>query len=249
MPGKSSESTLPHPVIRTRFQTEAQKPDFVNQLFDRGAQYYDGVVSWGFFGTGGGYRRWTLRRHGLRPGQRLLDVGCGTGLVALEALKILGTAKDITCLDPSAGMLAVAKGKLDARFVQGRAEEIPLPDESFDFLTMGYALRHVTSLEQAFREYHRVLSKGGKVLLLEITKPSNRVGAAALKLYFTGVYASLARIFSGSDAARDLVKYYWETIEACVRPELILRNLTNAGFTQVKRDARFGMLSEYSAVK
>jgi len=240
---------LPHPVIKTRFETETQKPDFVNQLFDRGAQYYDGVVSWGFLGTGSGYRRTALWQHGLRAGQRLLDVGCGTGLVALEAVKILGTAENITCLDPSDGMLSVAKLKLNARFLQGRAEEIPLPDESFDFLTMGYALRHVTSLDQAFHEYHRVLARGGKVLLLEITKPSNRAGAAVLKVYFNGVYPRLARLFTGSEAAQDLVKYYWETIEACIRPELILETLSRAGFRQVKRDSRFGVLSEYSAVK
>ena len=240
---------LPHPVIKTRFKTEEQKPDFVNQLFDRGAQYYDGVNSWGFFGTGGRYRRLALFQHGLRAGQRLLDVGCGTGLIAVEALKILGTAENITCLDPSAGMLSVARHKLNARFVQGGAEDIPLPDESFDFLTMGYALRHVASLDQAFQEYHRVLARGGKVLLLEITKPLNRVGAAVMKVYFKGLYPGLARMFTGSEAAQDLLKYYWETIEACVRPELILENLSKAGFREVKRDSRFGVLSEYSAVK
>jgi demethylmenaquinone methyltransferase/2-methoxy-6-polyprenyl-1,4-benzoquinol methylase len=240
---------LPHPVIKKRFETETQKPDFVNQLFDRSAQFYDGVVSWGFLGTGSQYRRAVLRQHGLRPGQRLLDVGCGTGLVALEAARILGTAENITCLDPSVGMLSMAKLKLNSRFVQGRAEEIPLPDESFDFLTMGYALRHVTSLDQAFHEYHRVLARGGKVLLLEITKPSNRVGAAVLKVYFNGVYPWLARMFTRSEAARDLLKYYWETIEACIRPELILEALSKAGFSQVKRDSRFGVLSEYNAVK
>lgn len=240
---------LPHPAIKTRFEDEEQKPGFVNQLFDRGAQFYDGIVSWGFLGSGSGYRRWALRRHGLHPGQRLLDVGCGTGLVALEAARILGTADDITCVDPSAGMLSVAKQKLHARFIQAAAEEIPLPDESFDFLTMGYALRHVTSLDRAFHEYHRILAKGGKVLLLEITKPSNRVGAVALKAYFTGVYARLVRLFTGSAAAEDLVRYYWETIEACVRPELIVETLQKTGFTQVKRESRFGVLSEYTAVK
>ena len=203
----------------------------------------------GFFGSGNGYRRSALLRHGLRPGQRLLDVGCGTGLVAVEAAKILGSAESITCLDPSAGMLEVAKRKLSARFLQGRAEEIPLPEGSFDFLTMGYALRHVISLDQAFQEYHRVLEKDGKVLLLEITRPSNQLGTTMLKGYFTGPYAWLTRIFTGSEAARDLVKYYWETIEACVRPELILESLRRTGFRDVKWDSRFVMLSEYSAVK
>jgi demethylmenaquinone methyltransferase / 2-methoxy-6-polyprenyl-1,4-benzoquinol methylase len=240
---------LPHPVITTRFHTEAQKADFVNLLFDRSAPYYDGVVAWGFLGTGGEYRRSALSRHGLRPGLRLLDVGCGTGLVALEAVKILGSAEHITCLDPSAGMLSVAKLKLNARFLQGRAEAIPLPDGAFDFLTMGYALRHVTSLDQAFREYYRVLATGGKVLLLEVTKPSNRIGAAVLKVYFNRVYPWLARVFTGSEAAQDLMKYYWETIDACIRPELILDALDRAGFRQVKRDSQLGVFSEYSGVK
>jgi len=240
---------LPHPVIKTRFKTEEQKADFVNQLFERSAQYYDGVVSWGFLGTGSGYHRGALSRHGLRPGHRLLDVGCGTGLVAREAVKILGTAENITCLDPCAAMLSVAKLKLNARFIQAGAEEIPLPDGSFDFLTMGYALRHVASLDQAFHEYYRVLAKEGKVLLLEITKPSNRMGAAMLKVYFKGVYPWLAHLFTGSEAAEDLLKYYWETIEACVRPELILETLRKARFREVKKDSRFGVLSEYTAVK
>ena len=243
------QTMLPHPVIKTRFEAEEQKPDFVNQLFDQGAKYYDGIVSWGFLGSGGGYRRWALHRHGLRPGQRLLDVGCGTGLVALEAARLLGTAENITCLDPSAGMLSVARRKLNARFLQGRAEEIPVADNSFDFLTMGYALRHVTTLEQAFCEYYRVLGSGGKVLLLEITKPSNKVGAALLKGYFTGPYAWLTRIFTGSEAARDLVKYYWETIEACVPPELILQSLSRAGFKDVRRDSLCGMVSEFTGIK
>jgi len=86
-------------------------------------------------------------------------------------------------------------------------------------------------------------------LLLEITKPSNRVGAAVLKAYFSRLYPGLARMFTGSQAAQDLVKYYWETIAACVRPELILETLTRAGFRQVKRDGRFGVLSEYSGEK
>ena len=221
MTSKPDHGMLPHPVIKTRFETEEQKAEFVDRLFDRSAKFYDKAVSWGFLGTGSDYRRWALCRHGLHPGQRLLDVGCGTGLVALEAVKILGTAENTTCLDPSTGMLAVAKLKLNARFVQGRAEEIPLPDASFDFLTMGYALRHVTSLDQAFHEYHRVLARGGKVLLLEITKPSNRVAAAMFRFYFGGIYPWFTRMLTRSKDAQDLMKYYWETMEACVPPEPI----------------------------
>ena len=143
---------LPHPPLTAHYASTAEKPAFVNGLFDAGAEHYDSVVDWGFLRSGSSYRRWTLQRNGLRPGHRLLDVACGTGLVAVGAAKVLGSVENITCLDPSEGMLAVAKTKLNARFVVGRAEALPFPDNSFDFLTMGYALRHVTSLEEAFRE-------------------------------------------------------------------------------------------------
>src|SRR3954471_16395106 len=153
---------LPHPPLEKRYRSTEEKPEYVNRLFDAGAEYYDGVVDWGFFRSGAFYRKWTLQRNGLRPGHRLLDVACGTGLVAVGAMKVLGGAENITCLDSSEGMMAVAKRKLPAHFVVGRAEAIPFPDNTFDFLTMGYALRHVTALEEAFREYHRVLKPGGK---------------------------------------------------------------------------------------
>src|ERR1035438_8064433 len=136
---------LPHPTLTEHYGTAEEKPEFVNRLFDRAARHYDAVVGWGFLQSGASYRRWALKEHGLRPPHHLLDVACGTGLVAVEAATILGTAENITCLDPSEGMLEVARSKLAAHFILGRAEQLPLPDNSFDFLTMGYALRHVTS--------------------------------------------------------------------------------------------------------
>src|ERR1041384_138910 len=108
---------LPHPALTEHYTSTEAKPAFVNRLFDAGAKYCDGVVDWGFWRSGSFYRRWVQQRHGLKPGQHVLDVACGTGLVAVEAAKILGTAKNITCLDPSEGMLAVARTKLAARFV------------------------------------------------------------------------------------------------------------------------------------
>jgi demethylmenaquinone methyltransferase/2-methoxy-6-polyprenyl-1,4-benzoquinol methylase len=189
------------------------------------------------------------QRHGLKPGQHVLDVACGTGLVAVEAARILGTAENITCLDPSEGMLAVARTKLPAKFVQGRAEQMPLAENSFDFLTMGYALRHVTSLEATFREYLRVLRPGGKVLILEVTKPSGRVANFFFRLYFGRIYPALTQLFTRSRDARDMMRYYWETMDACVSPETVLAALRAAGFADVKRTPMLGLFSEYSAVK
>lgn len=240
---------LPHPTLATHYASTEAKPEFVNRLFDKGAKHYDSVVDWGFLRSGASYRRWTQQRHGLRPGHHLLDVACGTGLVAVESAKILGTAENITCLDPSEGMLAVARTKLPARFVLGRAEQMPFADNSFDFLTMGYALRHVTSLEATFCEYHRVLKPGGKLLILEVTKPTGRISGFFFRLYFGRIYPFLTQLFTRSRDARDMMRYYWETMDACVPPASVLDALRAAGLTEVKRNTALGLFSEYTAVK
>jgi demethylmenaquinone methyltransferase/2-methoxy-6-polyprenyl-1,4-benzoquinol methylase len=240
---------LPHPTLTEHYGTAEEKPEFVNRLFDRAARHYDAVVGWGFLQSGASYRRWALKEHGLRPPHHLLDVACGTGLVAVEAATILGTAENITCLDPSEGMLEVARSKLAAHFILGRAEQLPLPDNSFDFLTMGYALRHVTSLDRTFHEYHRVLKPGGKLLILEITKPIGRVSGLFFRLYFRRIYPFLTLLFTRSHDARNMMRYYWETMDTCVRPDSVLKALSDAGLTQVKRNIVLGLFSEYTAIK
>lgn len=239
----------PHPPLPARYTSADAKPAFVNRLFDQGAAYYDGVVNWGFLCSGAFYRRWVQQRYGLKPRMRVLDVACGTGLVAVGAARVLGSARDITCLDPSAGMLAEARKKLDATFVQGRAEALPFPDATFDFLTMGYALRHVMDLDVTFAHYHRVLRPGGRVLILEVTKPSGTIGRFLFRLYFGRIYPALTQLFTRSRAAKDMMSYYWETMDACVPPENVLAAMRGAGFAEVKRKQIFGLFSEYSAVK
>ena len=169
--------------------------------------------------------------------------------MAVQAMKILGSAENITCVDPSEGMLAVARTKLPARFLCARAEKIPLPDDSFEFLTMGFALRHVADLEEVFREYHRVLVPGGKVLILEITKPARRMHAFLFRVCFGQVFPFLALVSTRRRAARDMVQYYWETMEASVRSESILEAMRTSGLRQANCSTQFGVFREYTATK
>lgn len=240
---------IPHPVLENRYTRPEDRPGYVKQLFDEGAEHYDPICNWGFFGTGNLYRKDAQRRHGLKPGMKLLDVASGTGLMAVAAAELLGYDKDITCVEPSDGMIRVAKSKLHANFIQSGAESMPLPDSEFDFLTVGYAMRHFADLESTFREFHRVLKPGGKVLVLEVTRPDSGIGSAIFRLYFGKIYPWFSRLLTRSAKAEEMMVYYWETMDTCVRPEKIQDAFKAAGFTEVKRRAIFNVFSEYSAVK
>ena len=239
----------PHPVLPRYYASAERKPDFVNGLFDQTASLYDRINAAAFLGTGGWYRKQALRRSGLRAGMRLLDVAAGTGAVSQAASAII-SADAIVCCDPSANMLAHAAAKIpDASMVTANAERIPLPSASFDFLTMGYALRHVADLHQTFREFHRLLKPGGRLLILEMTCPSNTLKRAIARGYFGTVVPMLSWAVTCDRQAFKLMRYYWDTIAACVPPETILTQLRQSGFADVKRRVELGVFSEYSAVK
>lgn len=240
----------PHAPLTAYYADEAARPGFVRSLFDRTASDYDRVETLLSFGSGRWYRGQALARAGLASGMRVCDVGTGTGLVAREAVKIVGDAALVFGVDPSVGMMSQAEG-LGISLVEGRAESIPFPDASFDFLSMGYALRHISDLEVAFREFRRVLKPGGRLCLLEITKPEGRVSSALLKAYMKGIVPVLARCAGASRDTAHLWRYYWDTIAACAAPERVLATLEAAGFDGVKRHIETRALSifaEYQAV-
>jgi demethylmenaquinone methyltransferase/2-methoxy-6-polyprenyl-1,4-benzoquinol methylase len=221
----------------------------VNGLFDRSAEHYDRACGIMSFGSGQGYRREALDRAGLRPGMHVLDVGTGTGLLAREIVHLLGSSGRVVGLDPSWNMMAAGRRELDLRFVQGLGERLPFPDGRFDFVTMGYALRHVPDLDQTFQEYRRVLRPGGRLLLLEITRPASTLGLALARIYFGTVIPFLTRIGTGSANAAELMRFYWETIAQCVPPETVLASLARAGFATPDRAVVHGIFSEYTATR
>lgn len=233
----------PHPA--TDADTEARRR-FTRRLFDASAPDYDRVDRVLALGSGSWYRRQALLRAGLAPGMCMLDVAVGTGLVAREALDVVGARGCVIGVDPSAGMLAQSEAR-GLTLARGRAEALPFAPQSFDFLCLGYALRHVAELGAVFGEFRRVLRPGGRLLLLEITRPAGRFAAAALKAYLRGVVPALARVMAVHPETPALYRYYWDTIEASVPPARILGALTGAGFARVERGVQLGIFSEYSA--
>lgn len=236
------EPLTPHPG--TVADDEARRR-FTRRMFDSSAPDYDRVDRVLAFGSGSWYRRGALRRAGLAPGMRMLDVAVGTGLVAREALGLVGATGCVIGVDPSAGMLAQSEAH-GLTLARARAEALPFAPQSFDFVCLGYALRHVTELGAVFAEFRRVLKPGGQLLVLEITRPAGRLAAAALKAYLRGVVPALARVIAASRDTPALYRYYWDTIEACVPPARIVASLGAAGFARVAHGVQLGIFSEYS---
>jgi demethylmenaquinone methyltransferase/2-methoxy-6-polyprenyl-1,4-benzoquinol methylase len=241
--------TRPHPDLKDYYASAVDRAAFVDALFDGAARHYNLIGRMFDLGSGPTYRRRALRRVGLRPGMRLLDVAVGTGLLARGAATVLGTPGGVIGVDPSRGMLREARAVLSGRLVQGRAEALPFQHDLFDVLSMGFALRHVDDLEVTFREYRRVLKPGGRILLLEVSRPTSAALRYLLRVYLQRLLPMMARICTKSSPAELLMKYYWDTIDLCVPPETILECLRRAGFVDVRRWVFFGLISEYTAAK
>jgi demethylmenaquinone methyltransferase/2-methoxy-6-polyprenyl-1,4-benzoquinol methylase len=243
----SPASSPPIRGLSRYFANERERLAFVRELFDSTARDYDRVERTLALGTGARYRRDALRRAGLRPGSRVLDVATGTGLVAREALVLTGAQGMVVGLDPSAGMLGEAARCAGARLVRATGERLPFRDASFDFVSMGFALRHVADLGQLFRELRRVLRPGGTACILEITRPDSRAVRAILGTFMTRVVPILCLGAARRAEARRLMGFYWDTIEACVPPRTILHALAEAGFPAPRRVVILGLFSEYLA--
>jgi len=240
------DSLPPHPVLGEYYGDASQRERFVRNIFDETAEWYDDIIGMLSLGSGNRYRKMALERAGLTSGMRLLDLATGTGVVARAAARITNR---IVASDASIGMLLAGRVKHHLPLVQNAGERLPFPDDSFDFLTIGFALRHFADLRVLFTELFRVLRPNGRVLILEITPPRSRAGYAVLRFHLGTVVPFLARLRSRSAEAEKLMHYYWDTIRSCVPPETILDALRGAGFSDAKRHVELGTFSEYTALK
>jgi demethylmenaquinone methyltransferase / 2-methoxy-6-polyprenyl-1,4-benzoquinol methylase len=240
---------MPHPVLSEYYTEEASRRAFLDQLFDRTSRDYDRIEWLIGFGRGPTYRYQALQRAGLLTGMRVVDVGIGTGLVARQAVKIVGDGALVIGVDPSAGMMSHARLPAGVKLLTGKGEAIPLPDGSADFLSMGFALRHLSSLDTAFAEFFRVVRPGGKICVLEVSRAPGPIANGLLKFYMKYLVPTMARLLTRDTETVRIWRYYWDTIEACVAPEVVMQALRDAGFVDVRRHVEVGIFSEYQATR
>jgi demethylmenaquinone methyltransferase/2-methoxy-6-polyprenyl-1,4-benzoquinol methylase len=240
----------PHPPLRRYYEEQEARQEFLNGLFNRTAYQYRNIDKATGFGSGLWYRKKALRNAGLASGMKVLDVACGPGLVAQCALDVVGPSGVVVGLDPSVGMLHEAQKGPCRNLVRGVGERLPFSDQQFDFLSMGYALRHVPDLRSAFAEYRRVLKPGGILLLLEISRPRSAFLLLLSRFYIRTVLGTLFTAGTGNQDMKKLMGYWWETTEQCVPPGTIIETLEESGFRDCHTTEWFsGLLRDYRAVK
>ena len=212
-----------------------EKARAVRSLFDTISGRYDLVNRVMTFGMDAGWRRRAVRELGLAPGSRVADLACGTGdlcrEVAVAGLRPIG-------FDFSYGMLFAAR--TSSPLVQADILHLPLRDGSLDGVTCGFALRNVVDLGEFFAELARAVRPGGRIALLDASRPDNPVLRAGHGLYFEHVVPFIGGVLSD----RAAYAYLPKSMAYLPPPGGILSMLRLAGFPDVRRLQLTGGLTQ-----
>ncbi|MBI4342826.1 MAG: ubiquinone/menaquinone biosynthesis methyltransferase [Candidatus Omnitrophica bacterium] len=179
--------------------TPEEKRPFVQRLFSRIAPRYDWFNRLASFGLDQRWRRAAVVRGGIAPGQRILDVCTGTGDLAVLCARRYGAAVGI---DMNREMLGRARRKSRAKrlpigWVQGDAEALPFPSETFDRVVIGFSTRNLSNLTQGLTDMVRVLRPGGQLLILETGYPSNPLLRVGYQLFLFTVARLIGFLLTG----------------------------------------------------
>jgi demethylmenaquinone methyltransferase/2-methoxy-6-polyprenyl-1,4-benzoquinol methylase len=239
------EAAGPSDEIETYYADPVRRQDAARELFNRFAQHYDLINRIFSLGSGAWYRRRCLREAGVGPGAVVVDVGVGTGLLAREAQRLMQGRGLLVGIDLSESMLARARKSLGIPLIHGAAEALPLANGIADFVTMGYALRHLSDIERALREARRLLRPGGKLVLLEIRMPSSPALRSVLVVAAGRLLPALSGMMARNREAKALMDHHWRTVATYVPPHAVLAMMRQVGFRSVLCTSHFDFFRFY----
>ncbi len=208
----------------------------VNRMFDRIAGHYDAMNS---VMTAGLHHRWRQRaaaRVELREGDSALDVCCGTGDLALELARQVGSTGSVVGCDFSEQMLDLARAKAAqrgataVRFEWADALRLPYDDASFDAAAVGFGVRNLADLDRGFEEMSRVLKPGGRLVILEITQPTRPPLSIFYSLWFDRVVPLLGTLAGD----RDAYSYLPESVRSFPSPRGLAERMDAAGLERIR---------------
>ena len=209
--------------------TGQERASYVQNMFTRIAGRYDIMNRLMTGGQDVRWRRQVIRLARLRPGGSLLDLGTGTGDLAREALAQVPRARVIAA-DFTLEMMRVGQKRGSLDFSSADALRLPFPDASFDAVVSGFLMRNVIDLQKALQEQQRVLKRGGRIVVLDTTRPRKNMLSPLIWLHMHIVIPLLGRILTGSS---DAYRYLPETTEGFVTAENLASRMAVAGFKKI----------------
>jgi demethylmenaquinone methyltransferase / 2-methoxy-6-polyprenyl-1,4-benzoquinol methylase len=211
-----------------------EKRSRVKGVFDSVAPHYDLMNDVMSFGLHRLWKRFTLARTGLKPGQAALDVAAGSGDLSLGLARRVGARGRVVVTDINASMLVGARDRLlnagfvgNVAFVQADAEALPFRERCFHCISIGFGLRNVTDKAAALRSMYRVLKPGGRLLVLEFSKPHLGALEPLYDLYSFQVLPRLGQLLA-DDAAS--YRYLAESIRRHPDQEALRGLMEQQGF-------------------
>lgn len=216
------------------------KQGLVADVFHSVAGKYDVMNDVMSFGIHRLWKRYTIDCSGVRAGQKVLDIAGGTGDLTEQFSRRVGPEGEVVLADINNSMLSVGRDRLRNRgivgnvsYVQANAEELPFADDTFDIITIAFGLRNVTDKSKALASMLRVLKPGGRVLVLEFSKPTHDVLNKAYDFYSFNVLPKMGQLIAG-DA--DSYQYLAESIRMHPDQDTLQGMMEAVGFEQVSYD-------------
>ncbi len=211
-------------MVADVFHSVASRYDLMNDLMSAGIHRI--------------WKRFTIELSGVRKGNAVLDIAGGTGDLAAKFSRIVGPEGRVVLADINDSMLQVGRDKLldtghqgNTEFVQADAQFLPFPDESFDCITIAFGLRNVTEKDLALRSMLRVLKPGGRLLVLEFSKPQSELLTKAYDTYSFRVLPFMGKLVANDSES---YQYLAESIRVHPDQETLKGMMEDAGFNTVE---------------
>lgn len=215
-----------------------EKASRVRGVFDSVASKYDVMNDLMSMGVHRLWKKQTIELSGAREGWEILDLAGGTGDLSIQFSKIVGPTGRVVLSDINASMLENGRERLinegilgNVEYAQINAETIPFPDNSFDCITISFGLRNVTDKDKALRSMYAALKPGGRLLVLEFSKPTNEKFRSVYDFYSFNILPKIGKVVADDEES---YRYLAESIRMHPDQQTLLGMMDEAGFDRTE---------------